>query len=48
MSADRNHVLRIVFSKEQHLMSLCGTRWNERNDSVSKFKNTLQYISLHF
>ena len=38
------HVLRKVFGKEKHLMSLCETRWIERHDSVLIFKNSLQCI----
>jgi len=38
------NVLRIVFGKEKHLMSLCETRQIERYDSVVIFKNSLKYI----
>jgi len=44
MSAKRNFVLKKVFGKEKHLMSLCETRWTERHDSILIFKNFLQYI----
>lgn len=44
MSAKRNSVLRLVFGKEKHVLSLCETRWIERHYSVLILKNSLQYI----